>query len=77
VIPIFRRRLTVTGSTLRGRSIPEKAAIASALRHHVWPLLEGGSVRPVVHATFPLVRAADAHRALEADAHVGKLILVV
>jgi putative PIG3 family NAD(P)H quinone oxidoreductase len=75
-VPILQRRLTVTGSTLRGRSIAEKGAIAAALRRQVWPLLEAGRVRPIVHATFPLARASDAHRAMEADEHIGKLILV-
>jgi putative PIG3 family NAD(P)H quinone oxidoreductase len=74
-IPIMQRRLTITGSTLRGRSIAEKGAIASAVAERVWPLVEAGTVRPVVHATFPLVRAADAHRMMEAGEHIGKLML--
>jgi putative PIG3 family NAD(P)H quinone oxidoreductase len=77
VLPILQRRLTVTGSTLRPRSVEEKGAIARALRETVWPLLESGKVAPVVHATFPLAEAAAAHRLLESGAHVGKIVLVV
>jgi NADPH2:quinone reductase len=74
---IMGRRLTVTGSTLRPRPVADKAAIAAELRHHVWPLLESGVVKPVVHATFPLRDAAEAHRVMESSVHVGKLLLVV
>ena len=59
------RRLTLTGSTLRPRSVALKAAIAEELRKHVWPLLEQGSVRPVVHATFPLEEARRAHELMK------------
>jgi NADPH2:quinone reductase len=76
-IGILQRRLTITGSTLRARAVEEKAAIAAAVRAHVWPLIENGSMRPIVHATFPLARAADAHRLMESGAHVGKLVLLV
>jgi putative PIG3 family NAD(P)H quinone oxidoreductase len=74
--PVLQRRLTITGSTLRPRSVAEKAAIARALHAHVWPLLESGAVRPIVHATFPLADAADAHRLMEAGTHIGKIVLV-
>ena len=74
---VMRQRLTITGSTLRARSVADKAAIASAVRTHVWPQVEGGAWRPVIHATYPLAAAADAHRDLEGGAHVGKLVLVV
>jgi putative PIG3 family NAD(P)H quinone oxidoreductase len=74
---VLRRRLTITGSTLRPRSVPEKGAIAAAVREHVWPLVESGDVRVIVHRTFPLRGAADAHRVMESSAHVGKLILQV
>jgi NADPH2:quinone reductase len=77
LLPIVQRRLTITGSTLRGRSPAEKGAIAAALREKVWPLVERGDVRPVVFARFPLAEAAEAHRVLESDAHTGKLVLVV
>ena len=73
---IMQRRLTVTGSTLRPRPVADKRAIADALRQHVWPLLESGAVRPVVHATFPLRDAAEAHRVMESGTHIGKLVLV-
>ncbi len=73
---LLGRRLTISGSTLRARSVDEKARIAAALESRVWPLVESGAVRPVVHQTFPLERAADAHRVMEAGAHIGKLVLV-
>jgi putative PIG3 family NAD(P)H quinone oxidoreductase len=73
---IMQRRLTITGSTLRARPVADKAAIAAELRRHVWPLLESGAVKPIVHATFPLRHAAEAHRVMESSAHIGKLLLV-
>jgi NADPH:quinone reductase len=72
---IMQRRLTITGSTLRARSIEEKGALAAEVREHVWPLLESGTVRPIIHATFPLREAAAAHRVMDASTHVGKLVL--
>jgi NADPH:quinone reductase-like Zn-dependent oxidoreductase len=72
---MMSRRLTITGSTLRPRPIADKAAIASDLRQHVWPLLESGALKPIVHATFPLRDAAEAHRLMESSAHIGKLLL--
>jgi len=77
ILTMMQRRLTLTGSTLRTRPIAEKGAIAAALRQHVWPLLEAGKVAPLIHATFPLREAAEAHRVMESGAHVGKLVLVV
>ena len=74
---IMGRRLTITGSTLRPRPIADKAAIASELRRHVWPLLESGAVKPIVHATFPLRDAAGAHRMMESSVHIGKLLLTI
>jgi putative PIG3 family NAD(P)H quinone oxidoreductase len=74
---VMRRRLTITGSTLRPRPVAFKGAIAAALRAKVWPLLEAGRIRPVIHATFPLARAADAHRVMDADAHIGKIVLTL
>jgi len=73
--PLMRQRLTITGSTLRARSVPEKAAIARAVHEHVWPLLGSGEVRVIVHATFPLRDAAEAHRVMESSTHIGKLVL--
>jgi NADPH2:quinone reductase len=75
LLPIMMKRQTLTGSTLRPRSIAEKGAIAQALREKVWPLLEAGKVAPVVHATFPLAQAADAHRLMETSSHIGKIVL--
>lgn len=72
---ILARRLTITGSTLRPRSVEEKGAIAAALQREVWPLLESGRVKPIVHRTFPLAQAAAAHAMMESSAHVGKLVL--
>jgi putative PIG3 family NAD(P)H quinone oxidoreductase len=77
ILTMMQRRLTLTGSTLRTRSIAEKGAIAAALREHVWPLLESGTVAPVIHATFPLGDAGAAHRVMESGTHIGKLVLVV
>jgi NADPH:quinone reductase len=73
---LLRQRLTVSGSTLRSRAVEEKSQIATALERSVWPLLESGAVRPVVHAKFPLTQAAGAHRMMEAGQHVGKIVLV-
>jgi putative PIG3 family NAD(P)H quinone oxidoreductase len=72
---VLARRLTITGSTLRPRSVEEKGQIAAALRRDVWPLVERGAVRPVVYRTFPLADAAGAHRLLESSQHVGKIVL--
>ncbi|MSP88729.1 MAG: NAD(P)H-quinone oxidoreductase [Alphaproteobacteria bacterium] len=75
LMPIMLKRLTVTGSTLRPRTVAQKGAIAAALKAQVWSLLEQGKVAPQIHATFPLADAAGAHRLMESSAHVGKLIL--
>jgi len=72
---ILRRRLTLTGSTLRPRPVAFKAGIARSLRERAWPLLESKTIKPVVHATFPLERAADAHAMMESGTHVGKIVL--
>lgn len=74
---IMTRRLTVTGSTMRPRTAAQKAAIASALREKVWPVLSAGRCGPLVHEVFPLDRAADAHRLMESSAHIGKIMLRV
>jgi NADPH2:quinone reductase len=76
-IPILQRRLTITGSTLRARSVDEKGTIAVAVREQVWPLIESGAVRVVLHATFALTEAAEAHRLMESSQHIGKLVLQV
>jgi NADPH:quinone reductase len=72
---VLRKRLTLTGSTLRPRSLAYKAELARALRERVWPLIESGRVRPIVHATFEAPRAAEAHALMESSTHVGKIVL--
>jgi len=74
---VLGRRLTMTGSTLRPRSVAEKGQIAAALTREVWPLLDSGAVKPIVHTTFPLAEAAAAHRLMESSAHIGKIVLTV
>jgi putative PIG3 family NAD(P)H quinone oxidoreductase len=74
---LMRKRLTLTGSTLRPRPVADKAKIAESLRAKVWPLFESGKLKPVIHATFPLARAADAHAMMDADQHTGKIVLTV
>jgi len=72
---VLRRRLTITGSTLRPRPLAFKAAIAASLRAKVWPLLEAGKVKPIVHSVFDAAQAAQAHALMESGAHVGKIML--
>jgi putative PIG3 family NAD(P)H quinone oxidoreductase len=72
---VLRKRLTITGSTLRPRSLEFKASVSRQLREKVWPLLASGRVRPIVHATFPAAQATDAHALMEAGSHVGKIVL--
>jgi putative PIG3 family NAD(P)H quinone oxidoreductase len=72
---VLRRRLTITGSTLRPRSVAFKGAIARALRERVWPLLVAGTVRPVIHSTFVAADAAQAHALMESNQHIGKIVL--
>ncbi|MDB5854397.1 MAG: qor1 [Herminiimonas sp.] len=74
---VLRRRLTITGSTLRPRPVSFKAAIAQNLRSKVWPLLEAGKIKPVIFKTFPLAEAAQAHTLMESSTHVGKIVLSV
>jgi putative PIG3 family NAD(P)H quinone oxidoreductase len=77
LLPIMLKRLTLTGSTLRIRPVEEKAEIARALEEHMWPHLEAGRIRPVIHQTFPLREAAKAHALMDSGAHIGKIILEV
>jgi putative PIG3 family NAD(P)H quinone oxidoreductase len=77
IMPILLKRLVLTGSTLRTRSIDEKGALARAVHEHVWPLFESGAVRVIVHQTFSLRDAAAAHRMMESSTHIGKLVLQV
>lgn len=72
---VLRRRLTITGSTLRPRPLAFKAAIARALRHAVWPLIEQGRIRPVIHGVFPAAQAVRAHALMESNQHIGKILL--
>jgi NADPH:quinone reductase len=72
---IMRRRLTITGSTLRARDVSFKSAIAQNLEQHIWPLLASGKIKPVIYRTFPFEQAADAHRLMESSEHIGKIVL--
>jgi NADPH:quinone reductase len=72
---VLRRRITITGSTLRPRPVAFKAAIAASLKKNVWPLIEAGSIKPVVHSTFAAADAAKAHELMESNQHVGKIVL--
>lgn len=75
-LPMMIKRLTITGSTLRPRTVAQKAEIAAELRQKVWPLIEAGKVKPLIHKTFPLAEAAAAHALMESSAHIGKIMLV-
>lgn len=75
LMEILRRQLTLTGSPLRPRPVKEKGRLAEALRREIWPLLDSGRVRPIIHATFPLVEADKAHALMESSAHIGKIVL--
>lgn len=77
LLTVMQRRLTVTGSTLRPRTVAEKGAIAAALRERVWPKIEAGAIRPVLYARLPLAEAREAHRIMEAGVHIGKLVLII
>ncbi len=77
VMPLMIKRLTYTGSTLRPRTVAQKAAIAQDLHKQVWPLLESGKVKPVIHASFPLKDAKLAHELMESSKHIGKILLEV
>jgi NADPH:quinone reductase-like Zn-dependent oxidoreductase len=71
------KRLTLTGSTLRPRSVVEKGAIAAELAEKVWPLLNKGALKPPIYKTFPLAEAAAAHALMESSQHIGKIVLTV
>lgn len=75
--PVMLKRITISGSTLRARSIEFKAEIAQNLRKTVWPLLESGEVAPVIHQTFPLREASKAHEMMESSTHIGKIVLTI
>jgi NADPH2:quinone reductase len=72
---VLRKRLSITGSTLRARSVAYKGNLARALRERVWPLIESGRIRPVIHRVFPAAQAREAHALMESSAHVGKIVL--
>ncbi|HZR47791.1 MAG TPA: zinc-binding dehydrogenase, partial [Candidatus Manganitrophaceae bacterium] len=74
---VMIKRLVVTGSTLRSRSVEEKSAIAAALEKEIWPLLEQGKIRPVIDRIFPLEKVREAHERMEAGRHLGKIVLTV
>mgnify|MGYP001462715133 CR=1 FL=1 len=77
LLPVMLKRLTLTGSTLRPRTVAEKAEIAKSLEAKVWPLFVAGKCKPVIFKTFPLAEASEAHRLMESSQHVGKIILTV
>jgi NADPH2:quinone reductase len=77
VAEVMMKRLTLTGSTLRPRTVAFKGAIASSLREKVWPLIEAGKIKPVIYKTFPLAQASEAHRLMETSQHIGKIVLTV
>jgi NADPH2:quinone reductase len=77
IFEIQRRRIVITGSTLRPRPVAFKGAIAKSLREKIWPLIEAGRIKPVVYRTFPLAQASEAHRLMESSQHIGKIVLVV
>jgi putative PIG3 family NAD(P)H quinone oxidoreductase len=77
LLTIMNKRLTLTGSTLRARTVAQKAVVAAGVQQNIWPLLAAGRVRPVIHATFPLADAGEAHRMMETSQHIGKIVLTV
>ena len=76
-MPVMLKRLTITGSTMRPRTLAEKAAIRDALLKNIWPEIAAGRLRPHIHATFPLAQAGEAHRLMESSRHIGKIVLEV
>jgi NADPH2:quinone reductase len=77
IFEIQRRRLVITGSTLRPRPVEFKGAIAHSLREKIWPLIEAGKIKPVIFKTFPLAQASEAHKLMESSQHIGKIVLIV
>jgi NADPH:quinone reductase-like Zn-dependent oxidoreductase len=76
LMPLMLKRLTFTGSTLRARTVAFKSALARAVEQQVWPLVESGRVRPLIHRCYPLHEAARAHALMESSAHIGKIVLL-
>ena len=77
IFEIQRRRISITGSTLRPRPVAFKGAIAKSLREKIWPLIEAGKIKPVIFKTFPLAQASEAHKLMETSQHIGKIVLTV
>jgi len=77
IMLVMRKRLTITGSTLRPRPVTFKGALAKNLREKIWPLIESGKIKPEIYKTFPLEQAADAHRLMESSQHIGKIVLTL
>ncbi|MEA3174614.1 MAG: NADPH:quinone reductase, partial [Gammaproteobacteria bacterium] len=77
MVALMMKRVTLTGSTLRARTVAQKAAVANAMRQNVWPLIAAGKVKPVIFKTFPLNEASEAHRLMETSNHIGKIVLTV
>jgi NADPH:quinone reductase len=75
-MPVMLKRLTLTGATLRPQSVERKGEIALSLKQHAWPLIASGEIKPVIHTTFPLAEAAEAHRLMESSRHIGKIVLI-
>ena len=75
IATLLRKRGAVIATALRSRSLAEKATIVAAVREHVWPLVEAGRVRPIVHGTYPIEQVREAHRELESSRHIGKILL--
>lgn len=76
-LDIMRKRLTITGSTLRNRDADFKASLAKAIQKNIWPLIESGKFKPVIYKTFPLAEAAQAHELMESSRHIGKIVLII
>lgn len=76
-LDIMRKRLTITGSTLRNRDADFKASLARAIQKNVWPLIESGKFKPVIYKTFSLAEAAHAHELMESSRHIGKIVLII
>jgi NADPH2:quinone reductase len=77
MVALMMKRVTLTGSTLRARTVAQKAAVANAMRQNVWPLIAAGKVKPVIFKTFPLNEASEAHRLMETSNHIGKIVLTL
>ena len=75
-MPVMLKRLTLTGSTLRPQPVERKGEIARALEEKIWPLIAAGEIKPVIHASFPLAEAAEAHKLMESSRHIGKIMLI-